>query len=130
MSVTWAGRFTQEADPLFRQFNDSLPFDRTLLREDVEGSIAWARALERASVLSSDEVKSLTAALHEVLDHGLAHPAQLERAADEDIHSWVERELVTRVGALGKKLHTGRSRNDQVATDLRLWTLRHLSLRQ
>jgi len=130
MSVTWAGRFTQEADPLFRQFNDSLPFDRTLLREDIEGSIAWARALERASVLSSEEVKSLTAALHEVLDHGLAHPSELERAADEDIHSWVERELVARVGALGKKLHTGRSRNDQVATDLRLWTLRHLSLRQ
>ncbi|MSR69246.1 MAG: argininosuccinate lyase [Phycisphaerales bacterium] len=130
MSVTWAGRFTAAADPLFREFNDSLPFDRTLFREDIAGSIAWARALGRADVLTIEETKLLTHALTEVLQFGEANPATLTNASDEDVHSWVERELVARIGALGKKLHTGRSRNDQVATDLRLWTLKQIARRQ
>jgi len=130
MSVTWAGRFTKEADPLFRTFNDSLAFDRTLLREDIEGSIGWAKALERARVLSTTEAEELIVALKDVLRHGAENPSALTDATDEDIHSWVERELVARVGSLGKKLHTGRSRNDQVATDLRLWTLKQIALRQ
>ena len=130
MSVTWSGRFTKEADPLFREFNDSLSFDRTLLREDIEGSVGWARALERAKVISTAEAESLVATLGEVLRHGIDHPESLDQAGDEDIHSWVERELVARVGSLGKKLHTGRSRNDQVATDLRLWTMKQVAQRQ
>jgi argininosuccinate lyase/amino-acid N-acetyltransferase len=129
MSVVWAGRFTKEANPVFRAFNDSLPFDRTLLREDIEGSVAWARALERARVLSHDESSAIIVALGEVLQHATEHPDALASASDEDIHSWVERQLVARVGDLGKKLHTGRSRNDQVATDLRLWTLKALEAR-
>lgn len=130
MSVTWAGRFTAAPDPLFRTFNDSLPFDRALFREDIEGSVAWARALGRADVLTTTETNQLIHALDEVLRFGEANPSVLALATDEDVHSWVERELVARVGALGKKLHTGRSRNDQVATDLRLWTLKQLALRQ
>ena len=130
MSVLWAGRFELAADPDFRKFNDSLPFDRTLLREDIEGSVAWARALERARVLSHPECGALIVALGEVLRHGTENPSALLEASDEDIHSWVERELVARVGDLGKKLHTGRSRNDQVATDLRLWTRRAILERQ
>lgn len=130
MSVTWAGRFTAAPDPLFRTFNDSLPFDRALFREDIEGSVAWARALGRADVLTTAETNQLIHALDEVLRFGEANPSVLTLATDEDVHSWVERELVARVGALGKKLHTGRSRNDQVATDLRLWTLKQLALRQ
>ncbi len=130
MSVTWAGRFAAVADPLFRTFNDSLPFDRTLFREDIEGSVAWARALGRADVLTTQETSQLIHALEEVLQFGETNPSALTTATDEDVHSWVERELVARVGALGKKLHTGRSRNDQVATDLRLWTLKQLALRQ
>lgn len=130
MSVTWAGRFQQAADPIFREFNDSLPFDRTLVREDIEGSIAWARALERAGVLSHAESAAIAVALGEVLEHAIENPSSLAEAQDEDIHSWVERELVARVGDLGKKLHTGRSRNDQVATDLRLWTLKSIAARQ
>ncbi len=130
MSVTWAGRFTAAPDPLFRTFNDSLPFDRALFREDIEGSVAWARALGRADVLTTAETNQLIHALDEVLRFGEANPSVLTLATDEDVHSWVERELVARVGALGKKLHTGRSRNDQVATDLRLWTLKQLTLRQ
>ncbi|MSR44511.1 MAG: argininosuccinate lyase [Phycisphaerales bacterium] len=129
MSVTWGGRFTTAADPIFREFNDSLSFDRTLVREDIEGSVGWACALERAGVLTEAELRSLVDALGDVLRHAIESPSSLIDAADEDIHSWVERELVARVGSLGKKLHTGRSRNDQVATDLRLWTLKQITAR-
>lgn len=118
----WGGRFEGASDPLFRQFNDSLPFDVALLRQDVEGSIAWAHALERAEVLTPDEVASLAAALSDVLAEGERDLAAVRASGAEDVHSWVETQLVNRVGPLGRKLHTGRSRNDQVATDLRLWT--------
>jgi argininosuccinate lyase/amino-acid N-acetyltransferase len=118
----WAGRQEGPVDDLFRRFNDSLPFDRRLVREDLVGSMAWARAIERAGVLSRDERIRLEAALREILAAVERDPSLLGTADDEDVHSWVERELIARVGDLGKKLHTGRSRNDQVATDLRLWT--------
>lgn len=130
MTTLYAGRFSGAADALFRTFNDSLPFDRSLVREDIEGSIAWARALERAGVLTADERSRVVAALEEIGRRLAADPAIIERAGDEDVHSWVERELIARVGELGKKLHTGRSRNDQVATDLRLWTLRQQAARR
>ncbi len=130
MSTLYAGRFETEADPLFRRFNDSLPFDRVLVTEDLTGSVGWAKALAKAGVLSSDELPRLLAALEEVRVYAETQPDALALADDEDVHSWVERELVARVGDLGKKLHTGRSRNDQVATDLRLWTARALQLRR
>ncbi|MBU3684290.1 MAG: argininosuccinate lyase [Phycisphaerales bacterium] len=129
-TAIWAGRLEGQADDLFRRFNDSLPFDRELIREDVEGSIAWSKALVRAGVLTAAEQREIEAALGEMLAAWRDDPAVLERAEDEDVHSWVERQLVMRVGDLGKKLHTGRSRNDQVATDLRLWTARQLRLRR
>ena len=129
-TAIWAGRLEGQADDLFREFNDSLPFDRHLVREDVEGSIAWSKALVRAGVLTAQEQREIEAALGEILAAWREDPSVLEQAEDEDVHSWVERQLVLRVGDLGKKLHTGRSRNDQVATDLRLWTARQLRLRQ
>jgi argininosuccinate lyase/amino-acid N-acetyltransferase len=129
-TAIWAGRLEGQADSLFREFNDSLPFDRELVREDVEGSVAWSKALVRAGVLSAPEQREIEAALQEILAAWRADPALLSQADDEDVHSWVERQLVMRVGDLGKKLHTGRSRNDQVATDLRLWTARQLRQRQ
>jgi argininosuccinate lyase/amino-acid N-acetyltransferase len=129
-TAIWAGRLEGQADDLFRRFNDSLPFDRELVREDVEGSIAWSKALVRAGVVTAAEQREIEAALGEILAAWRDDPAILERAEDEDVHSWVERQLVMRVGDLGKKLHTGRSRNDQVATDLRLWTARQLRLRR
>ncbi len=129
-TALWAGRTEGKPDDLFRRFNDSLVFDRTLVREDIEGSIAWAKALERAGVLSTDERRSVVAGLKDILSAVLKDPATITTAADEDVHSWVERELIARVGELGKKLHTGRSRNDQVATDLRLWTARELVARK
>jgi argininosuccinate lyase/amino-acid N-acetyltransferase len=129
-TALWAGRTEGRPDDLFRRFNDSLVFDRTLVREDIEGSIAWAKALERAGVLSTDERRSVVAGLKDILGAVMKDPSIIATASDEDVHSWVERELIARVGELGKKLHTGRSRNDQVATDLRLWTARELVARK
>ncbi|MSR18064.1 MAG: argininosuccinate lyase [Phycisphaerales bacterium] len=129
-TAVWSGRFSQASDPLFKKFNDSLPFDRTLVHEDIEGSVAWAGALLRGKVLTAAEHERLVDALKAVGDHARANPDLLTTATDEDVHSWVERELVARVGDLGKKLHTGRSRNDQVSTDLRLWTGKELTARR
>ncbi|MDP1662461.1 MAG: lyase family protein, partial [Phycisphaerales bacterium] len=120
----WGGRFEGKASPLFRAFNDSLPFDRRFVLEDIEGSIAWSKAIQRAGVIDAADQHKLEAALRELHVLASKQPELLVTADDEDVHSWVERELVARVGDLGKKLHTGRSRNDQVATDLRLWTLK------
>ncbi len=119
----WGGRFQSDTSDLFKAINDSLPFDRALVIEDIEGSIAWARALGRAKVLKPADVSKLIKAL-ESLAARESDPktAKIASATDEDVHSFVERELIALVGDLGKKLHTGRSRNDQVATDVRLWT--------
>lgn len=118
----WGGRFDAESDPLFRAFNDSLPFDARLVAEDLRGSVAWARGLVAAGALGPDEADRIVAALGEVAAEAARDPSAIATAGDEDVHSWVERKLVERTGDLGKRLHTGRSRNDQVATDLRLWT--------
>lgn len=125
----WGGRFEGETDALFRALNDSLPIDWRLVREDITGSIAWASALGRAGVLSGDEVERLHEALRTLLAEVEADPSAVREASDEDVHSFVEARLVERLGALGKKLHTGRSRNDQVATDFRLWLRQELTER-
>ncbi len=117
----WGGRFGEAPAPLFRQINDSLAVDARLLDQDVRGSIAWAKALARAKVITEDERGRIAAALEEIGRRGAADPAAVVASGEEDIHSWVEARLVERVGDLGKKLHTGRSRNDQVATDFRLF---------
>ncbi|WP_019615932.1 argininosuccinate lyase [Psychromonas ossibalaenae] len=117
----WGGRFSQAADVKFKQFNDSLKFDYRLAEQDIIGSIAWSQALQTVDVLTQDEQKYLEAALNELLASVQANPQQVLQSDAEDIHSWVETQLIQRVGDLGKKLHTGRSRNDQVATDLKLW---------
>ena len=108
----WGGRFSEGPSALLRALNDSFAFDRELFAEDVEGSIAWAQALGDAGVLTSDEVSALVDALRSLT---------LADADAEDVHSYVEAELRKLVGPLAGKLHTGRSRNDQVATDLKLW---------
>ena len=101
-TAIWAGRLEGQADDLFREFNDSLPFDRQLVREDVEGSIAWSKALVRAGVLTAQEQREIEAALGEILAAWREDPSVLEQAEDEDVHSWVERQLVLRVGDLGR----------------------------
>lgn len=118
----WGGRFETGPDELFKRFNDSLRFDSVLLPFDVQGSVAWAQALRSAGVLTNDELSSLQDALHQIAEEHEEAPDRARLADDEDIHSYVERQLIERVGPLGKKLHTGRSRNDQVATDLKLYT--------
>jgi argininosuccinate lyase len=116
----WGGRFTGAVDPEFEKFNSSFAFDRRLFPVDIVGSIAHCEALGAAGVLTTDEVARVKAALVTIRELGLSDPTYLEVEA-EDVHSFVEARLTEMVGDLGRKLHTGRSRNDQVATDLRLW---------
>jgi argininosuccinate lyase len=122
MAALWGGRFSGKTDPLFKRFNDSLPFDYRFVREDILGSIAWARAIERVGVITQAERERLVAALESLAAEVEDRPESIVASGEEDVHSWVESQLVKRLGDLGKKLHTGRSRNDQVATDFRLWT--------
>ncbi len=112
----WGGRFEGEPSPLLRRLNDSFAFDRELFDDDVEGSIAWARALAECGVLDDAE-----------LDLILGGLMRIESPSDgdyEDVHSYVEAKLYENIGPVAGKLHTGRSRNDQVATDLKLWLKR------
>jgi argininosuccinate lyase len=121
MTKLWGGRFEGEQNPVFESFHRSLPFDRRLWREDVRGSVAWANALAEAGVLSPTEAKKIVSALA-TIEADLAKDASILHASPaEDVHAFVEGSLGDLVGDLAKKLHTGRSRNDQVATDLRLW---------
>ncbi|MGM7317910.1 argininosuccinate lyase [Idiomarina sp. ST10R2A5] len=117
----WGGRFAAGPDAAFQQFNDSLPFDYVLAEQDITGSKAWANALHKVGVLSTEECQQLQQALSELLSEVREDPTAVAVGGDEDIHSFVEAALIAKVGDLAKKLHTGRSRNDQVATDLRLW---------
>lgn len=117
----WGGRFTQAADKRFKDFNDSLRFDYRLAEQDIEGSIGWSKALVSVNVLSVEEQQQLEVALNELLVEVRSNPQAILQDDAEDIHSWVESKLIDKVGNLGKKLHTGRSRNDQVALDIKMW---------
>ena len=117
----WGGRFTQAADKRFKDFNDSLRFDYRLAEQDIEGSIGWSKALVNVGVLSAEEQQQLEVALNELLIEVRSNPQAILQDDAEDIHSWVESKLIDKVGNLGKKLHTGRSRNDQVALDIKMW---------
>ncbi|WP_294833426.1 argininosuccinate lyase [uncultured Gilliamella sp.] len=123
----WGGRFSQAADQRFKHFNDSLRFDYRLAEQDIIGSIAWSKALVTVNVLSYDEQKKLEKALNELLVSVNQDSGQILRSDAEDIHSWVEQQLIEKVGDLGKKLHTGRSRNDQSTTDLKLWCKKEIN---
>lgn len=117
----WGGRFTQQADAKFKYFNDSLRFDYRLAIQDIEGSIGWAKAIQSVGILTESELEQLIAALKEVRAEVEPNLAIILKDDAEDIHSWVESKLIEKVGDLGKKLHTGRSRNDQVAVDIKMW---------
>jgi argininosuccinate lyase len=114
---------SKPTDPLVEELNASLPFDSRLYREDIDASLAWAVALARAELLSAEELESIKRGLDEVRLE-FDEDAFEATSSDEDIHTAVERLLTERVGPLAGKLHTGRSRNDQVATDFRLWVMR------
>src|SRR5260370_9903092 len=117
----WGGRFIGEVDRDFAEFNQSFSFDRRLFEVDVRASIAHCEGLADAKVLTHAESEQIKSALNTILESGLSPSNDQNEVESEDVHSFVESRLVEMIGDIGRKLHTGRSRNDQVATDLRLW---------
>jgi argininosuccinate lyase len=124
----WGGRFQGGSSAMFKRVNDSLPFDRMLASQDIRGSIAWSKAIFKAGVLTQDEQQQLEQALQALLVKAEAGTLDFDVSDEEDIHSFVEATLIEQLGDIARKLHTGRSRNDQVATDFRLWTREHVDL--
>ena len=125
----WSGRFDAAPDPAAFDFGISFSFDRRLFEDDVTGSLAWAEALSAAGVLTAEDAGAIQRGLSEILDHGRREPNWVN-GSDEDVHSFVERQLVARIGDAGRRLHTGRSRNEQVSVDLRLYLRRRIPLLQ
>ena len=125
MAQLWGGRFTKETDKLVYNFNASISFDQKFYKEDIEGSIAHVTMLGKVGILSTDETEAIVRTLKEILSE--VENGTLEISDEyEDIHSFVEANLIDRLGDTGKKLHTGRSRNDQVALDMRLYTRKQI----
>lgn len=116
----WGGRFEEPTDEHLRKLNDSIRFDIRMWRQDIRGSVAYAQILADAGVITAEEAQQIIDGLQQVYHEFEADTFAL-RADDEDIHTAVERRLIELIGPVGGKLHTGRSRNDQVATDLRMW---------
>ncbi|EJD53088.1 argininosuccinate lyase [Auricularia subglabra TFB-10046 SS5] len=122
----WGGRFTGKTDPLMHAYNQSLRYDQRMWDADIRGSIAYARALQKRGILTEAELVKMVDGLKAVGQEWKESKFEI-REDDEDIHTANERRLSELIGPLGGKLHTGRSRNDQVATDMRLWLLDELS---
>ena len=118
----WSGRFRQPLDPDFERWQKSFDFDRRLLRYEIAASEAHARALRDAEILSADELISMLQGLQQIGERASVSPEFLEDSEAEDVHHFVEKQLVASIGDAGYKLHSGRSRNEQIATDLRLYT--------
>jgi argininosuccinate lyase len=116
----WGGRFESGPSEVFERFSGSLHFDRKLVFADVEGSQAFARALTRQDILTAEECAELVAAFEQIGEEA-RDPKYFDGAADEDVHTFVIRKLTEKVGTLSAKIHTGRSRNEQVSLDIRLW---------
>ena len=121
MAQLWGGRFTKETDQLVYRFNASIGFDRRLYRQDIEGSMAHVRMLGKQGILEKEETEQILQELEKILSEVDAGTLEIS-STYEDIHSFVEATLIDRLGDIGKKLHTGRSRNDQVALDMRMYT--------
>src|SRR6516165_670428 len=122
----WQGRFEEESDPVFEKLNRSLGIDAVLLAVDIRASRAHARALLGCGVLSQEEWKAIDQGLQQILSEYT--PEQVKATPYEDVHTFVEATLASKIGAPAGKLHTGRSRNDQVATDFRLFVRKAIGL--
>jgi argininosuccinate lyase len=122
----WDGRFSKPSARLMEEFNSSLPVDRRLIGVDIDASIAWAKGLHKAKILTVKEYKAIEAGLRKIIVEYKSGFIRFHES-DEDIHMAVERLLVEKIGAVGEKLHTGRSRNDQVITDVRLYVMRRIA---
>ena len=116
----WKGRFQKELDPKTNDFNSSISFDSRMFREDIEGSIAHATMLAAQGIISAEDLGSIVEGLKNIKSEIESGELLIDPNA-EDIHTFVEGELTARIGAAGKRLHTARSRNDQVALDIRLY---------
>lgn len=121
MAILWGGRFTKDNDKEMFDFNESLSFDKKLYKADITGSLAHAEMLGKQGIVSREEAEDITKGLKSILEDIESGKLTFDFQA-EDIHSFVEAELIKRIGDTGKKLHTGRSRNDQVALDMKLYT--------
>ena len=125
MAQLWGGRFTKDTEKDVFEFNQSLSFDRRLLDQDIRGSMAHVRMLAKQQIITSADAQLIQDGLNSILDD--ARGGRLDFSGGyEDVHSFVEAQLIDRIGDAGKKLHTGRSRNDQVALDMRLYTREHM----
>ena len=125
MAQLWGGRFTKETDKLVYNFNASISFDQKFYKEDIEGSIAHVTMLGKVGILTAEETEAIIRTLKDILSE--VENGTLEISDEyEDIHSFVEANLIDRLGDTGKKLHTGRSRNDQVALDMRMYTRKQI----
>ena len=120
----WSGRFREPLDPEFDQWQRSFSFDRRLLGDELAASAAWARSLEKAGILDSAELARIVDGLEKIGKACQANPKVMDEADAEDVHHFVELQLVKEIGETAYKLHTGRSRNEQIATDLRLFARR------
>lgn len=125
MAQLWGGRFTKETDQLVYNFNASITFDQKFYREDIEGSMAHVKMLAATGILTEDEKAQILAGLEGILSD-VESGKLIITSEYEDIHSFVEANLIDRIGDAGKKLHTGRSRNDQVALDMKLYTRKEI----
>ena len=120
MAQLWGGRFTKETDQLVYNFNASISFDQKFYKQDIQGSIAHVSMLGKQGILTEKEMQDIITCLKEI--EADVESGKLEITSEyEDIHSFVEANLIDRLGDTGKKLHTGRSRNDQVALDMKLY---------
>ena len=119
----WSGRFRQPLDAGFERWQRSFPFDQRLLAQEVAASRVHAEALLKAGMISANELKAITEGLAQMVEEAAASPAFLEDDGAEDVHHFVEKRLVELIGETGYKLHSGRSRNEQIATDLRLYVV-------
>jgi argininosuccinate lyase len=129
MTNLWSGRFDVAPDAGAFDFGASFRFDRRLFEDDVTGSLAWGRALRKAGVLTAEEAGQIETTLAALLEQARSDPGFVS-GHDEDVHSFVERQLVETIGDAGRRLHTGRSRNEQVSLDLRLYLRRRIPLLQ
>ena len=120
MAQLWGGRFTKKTDQMVYDFNASIRFDQRLLPQDIQGSLAHVKMLTAQGILTETEGKQITEALEQILAD-VRNGSLAITEEYEDVHSFVEAVLTERIGEAGKKLHTGRSRNDQVATDMKLY---------
>src|SRR5215213_1571376 len=125
MANLWSGRFDSAPDAAAFEFGASFRFDRRLFEDDVTGSIAWARAIAKTGALADADARQIETALAAMLERA-RHEPEFVSGPDEDVHSFVERLLIDQLGDAGRRLHTGRSRNEQVSLDLRLYLRRRI----